>query len=322
MRLVIIVPQVRDVIVVPSGNAGLLAAPGSFAPFYISLKNIGNVDATYAIECQSERKWQVELGDSNSSVYNFETFDLLDEDDLQVRTYVPPAVDGLPSAGTTDYVSCWVTSSEDTALNVSIDPVDIEVLALNRYSAQLTDESGNLIDVLSGNRIYTNNGEWVNLTLELSNLGNTALSLSVSLQTQLDSWPVQMQYDGQISGQTIQVELPAGGSASILITVVVYEGALSGDVNQILMKTTGNAVSQSVNTALLTIDDSIGLSFSELEDPLLCKADGNWHEYTFTVKNEGNIPLSLDWSHSLVDDGWEFGFFESPKPLIPKNRSK
>ena len=56
--------------------------------------------------------------------------------------------------------------------------------------------------------------------------------------------------------------------------------------NQILMKTTGNAVSQSVNTALLTIDDSIGLSFSELEDPLLCKADGNWHEYTFTVKNE------------------------------------
>ena len=322
MRLVIIVPQVRDVIVVPSGNAGLLAAPGSFAPFYISLKNIGNVDATYAIECQSERKWQVELGDSNSSVYNFETFDLLDEDDLQVRTYVPPAVDGLPSAGTTDYVSCWVTSSEDTALNVSIDPVDIEVLALNRYSAQLTDESGNLIDVLSGNRIYTNNGEWVNLTLELSNLGNTALSLSVSLQTQLDSWPVQMQYDGQISGQTIQVELPAGGSASILITVVVYEGALSGDVNQILMKTTGNAVSQSVNTALLTIDDSIGLSFSELEDPLLCKADGNWHEYTFTVKNEGNIPLSLDWSHSLVDDGWEFGFFESPKTLDPKEQEQ
>ena len=169
---------------------------------------------------------------------------------------------------------------------------------------------------------FTNNGEWVNLTLELSNLGNTALSLSVSLQTQLDSWPVQMQYDGQISGQTIQVELPAGGSASILITVVVYEGALSGDVNQILMKTTGNAVSQSVNTALLTIDDSIGLSFSELEDPLLCKADGNWHEYTFTVKNEGNIPLSLDWSHSLVDDGWEFGFFESPKTLDPKEQEQ
>ena len=48
----------------------------------------------------NRRKWQVELGNSNSSVYNFETFDLLDEDDLQVRTYVPPAVDGLPSTGT------------------------------------------------------------------------------------------------------------------------------------------------------------------------------------------------------------------------------
>ena len=322
MRLVIIVPQVRDVIVVPSGNAGLLAAPGSFAPFYISLKNIGNVDATYAIECQSDKKWQVELGDSNSSVYNFETFDLLDEDDLQVRTYVPPAVDGLPSAGTTDFVSCWVTSSEDSSLNVSIDPVDIEVLALNRYSANLIDESGELIDVISGNRIYTNNGEWVNLTLELTNLGNTALSLSVSLQKQLDSWPVQMQYDDQISGQIIQVNLLAGGSANILITVVVYDGALAGDVNQILMKTTGNSVSQSVNSAILTIDDSVGLSLSDIDDALLCKADGNWHEYTFTVKNEGNILLSLDWSHSLLDDGWEFGFFESPKMLEPKEEGR
>ena len=98
----------------------------------------------------------------------------MDEDDLQVRTHVPPAVDGLPSAGTTDYVSCWVTSSEDTALNVSIDPVDIEVLALNRYSAQLTDESGNLIDVLSETEftLITENGS--TSLLELSNLGNTA----------------------------------------------------------------------------------------------------------------------------------------------------
>ena len=119
IRLKLVVEEYRDVDVAPAGTTGLEAIPGGSTSFSMSVRNTGNSPALYDLDCFSENRWQVQLGQSNSSSYSFEPLDILEYLPMQVRLYVPPVADGLPAAGSTDSITCSVTSEADPSLNIS-----------------------------------------------------------------------------------------------------------------------------------------------------------------------------------------------------------
>ncbi len=72
ISLDLVVEELRDVQVAAAGTSGLEAVPGGSTSFSISVRNTGNSPALYDLDCYSENRWQVQLGQSNSSSYSFE----------------------------------------------------------------------------------------------------------------------------------------------------------------------------------------------------------------------------------------------------------
>ena len=141
IRLKLVVEEVKDVQVAPAGTSGLEAVPGGSTAFSISVRNIGNSPAVYDLDCVSENSWVVELGGSNSSSFSFEPLEILEYLPMQVRLYVPPVAEGLPAAGATDSITCYVTSQTDLSLNIS-ETVTLTVKALESFSTDLIDDEG------------------------------------------------------------------------------------------------------------------------------------------------------------------------------------
>ena len=144
IRLRLVVEEVKNAQVAPAGTSGLEAQPGSYTSFSISVRNVGNSPAVYDLDCFSDNRWQVQLGQSNSSSFSFEPLDILEYLPMQVRLYVPIVVDGGPVAGSTDSVTCYVTSEEDPELNIS-ETVTLTVKALEAFETNLIDHRGNII---------------------------------------------------------------------------------------------------------------------------------------------------------------------------------
>ena len=88
IRLRLVVEEVKDVQVAPAGTDGLEAVPGGSTAFSISVRNTGNSPAVYDLDCYSQNRWPVELGQSNSSSYSFEPLDILEYLPMQVRLYL------------------------------------------------------------------------------------------------------------------------------------------------------------------------------------------------------------------------------------------
>ncbi|MBT6972647.1 MAG: S8 family serine peptidase, partial [Euryarchaeota archaeon] len=181
IRITYVVNEVDDVDVVIAGTTGLSAKPGEVAEFSVSVMNMGNNPATYKVDCQSEHRWQIELGGGTSSSQIFEPLGLLQGLPMKVSVRVPNAVAGSPVAGSSDTVDCWITSIDDESLNYSLQ-VDIEVDVLDTFSVQLINPSGeNIGSAATAPAISVSASEQYNHTLVIENTGNIDLELSVSL---------------------------------------------------------------------------------------------------------------------------------------------
>lgn len=318
IRLRLVVDEVKDVEFAPAGTDGLEATPGGSTAFVISVRNTGNSPATYDLDCYSQNLWQVELGSSNSSSYSFEPLDILEYLPMQIRLYVPPVADGMPAAGSTDTITCSVTSEADTSLNIS-ETVILTVKTLESFATKLLDD--NAVDVgpaAYARDINVDTGERLNLTLLIENTGNAELDLTVRVNPELTTWTIQVNHGSQTENREVEVSILPGESSEVRFEVLVSPVASRNDENHLVIKTSQDPSNLLINETTLVVKDEIGLMISPDSDySLMANSNDEFTYSVLTVKNTGNSGVSVEWSNSLAPDGWEVGFSNPPNYLGP-----
>jgi uncharacterized membrane protein len=319
IRLRLVVDEVKDVQVAAAGTSGLEAVPGASTSFSISVRNTGNSPALYDLDCYSQNRWQVQLGVSNSSSYTFEPLDILEYLPMQVRLYVPPVSNGIPAAGSSDTITCSVTSELDPSLNIS-ETVTLTVKAQESFATNLIDDSGLGVGPAAYARnINVDTGERLNITLDIINTGNADLDLTILISTELTTWTKQISHESQVNGREIGVSITPGESAEVRIEVLVSPVAVRNDENRLVIKTSQDPSNFIINETTLIVKDEIGLNFLTSDDySLTTKSNGEFTYTSFLIENSGNSAISLVWTNSLAPDGWEIGFSNPPTYLNPR----
>ena len=323
IRLRLVVEEVKDVDVAPAGTTGLEAIPGGNTAFSISVRNTGNSPAVYDLDCFSQNRWPVELGQSNSSSYSFEPLDILEYLPMQVRLYVPPVANGLPAAGSTDSITCSVTSEADPSLNIS-ETVTLTVKSQESFVTNLLDDEG--IDVgpaAYAKDVNVDTGERLILTLLIANTGNAPLDLTVRVNPELTTWTIQVSHDSQTDNREVQVNILPGQSSQVLFEIQVPGVAERNDENHLVIKTSQDVSNFIINETTLIVKDEIGLEISLPENNTLsAPPNGEFTYVELMVENSGNSPISVNWSNSLAPDGWEVGFADPPTYLGPRETTE
>ena len=322
IRLRLVVEEVKDVQVAPAGTSGLEAVPGGSTSFSMSVRNTGNSPAIYDLDCYSENRWQVQLGQSNSSSYSFEPLDILEYLPMQVRLYVPPVVDGLPAAGSTDSVTCSVTSETDPSLNIS-ETVVLTVKALESFATNLLDDNG--IDVgpaATARDINVDTGERLNLTLLIENTGNTQLDLTVRVNPELTTWTIQVSSGTQTENREVQITISPGETDTVRFEILVSPVAVRDDENSLVIKITQDPSNFLINETTLVVKDEIGMSITSELSSFNSAPNGDFVSTTLQIENTGNSGVSVEWAYSLPPDGWEVGFANPPSYLGPRESTE
>jgi len=179
-RIFIEAEQIDQVQVVAAGTIGLEAIPGGSSFFSISVRNTGNAPARYSMECLSENRWQVMLGSSNSSQLDFEALNILEYLPMSIRVIVPEVANGLPAAGDTDRVTCYVTSATDPNMNFT-ETVTITVLAQESFNVHLMDDDGRVGPNHLSPDLAVDSGQQVHMNLSIENTGNIMVDLDVTV---------------------------------------------------------------------------------------------------------------------------------------------
>ncbi|MDC0055563.1 S8 family serine peptidase [Deltaproteobacteria bacterium] len=328
LRITFVVNEVDDVDVVIAGTSGLSAKPGEVADFSVSVRNMGNNPATYKVECQSENRWQIELGSGTSSSQIFEPLGLLEGLPMRVKVRVPNAVAGSPVAGSSDVVNCWITSLDDESLNYSLQ-VDISVDALDTFSVQLINPSGeNVGPAAMAPTISVSASEQYNHTLMIENTGNMDLELSISLDAEDNTWPLQLIHEEEEASTQLDINVAAGTETSVEIQAVVPKTANEGKSNSIDITTWlkgGNSNLGAKNSTTLLVRKDVGIDFS-------CNSNynsttgglgmqvtvGDSSTLNCFINNTGNAQLDLIWSVAEgPDENWVMGFAAPPASLSP-----
>ncbi len=323
IRLKLVVEEVKNVQVAPAGTSGLEAVPGGFTAFSISVRNTGNSPAVYDLDCYSENRWPVELGESNSSSYSFEPLDILEYLPMQVRLYVPPVADGLPPAGSTDSVSCSVTSQTDETLNIT-ETVTLTVKALEDFTTELLDDEGEHVGPASyAKDVNVDTGERLNLTLNIENTGNAPLDLTVRVNPELTSWTIQVRTESETDNREVEISIQPGQSGVVFFEILVSPVAERNDENRLVIKTSQDVSNFIINETTLVVKDEIGLMIGSTENGNLnVVPSGDFYYTTLDIENTGNSQVSVNWSNSLPPDGWEVGFASPPTTLMPRQPEK
>lgn len=323
IRLRLVVEEVKDVQVAPAGTDGLEAVPGGSTAFSISVRNTGNSPAVYDLDCYSQNRWPVELGQSNSSSYSFEPLDILEYLPMQVRLYVPPVADGLPAAGSTDSVTCSVTSEADPSLNIS-ETVTLTVRPLESFATNLLDDSGIDVGPASYARdVNVDTGERLNLTLMIENTGNALLDLTVRVNPELTTWTIQVSHESNTANREVDLQILPGQSDQVRFEILVSPVAERNDENRLVIKTSQDVSNFIINETTLVVKDEIGLEISsDVLTSLSATPNGDFTYTTLMIENTGNSQISLEWSNSLPPDGWEVGFASPPTLLGPRESSE
>jgi len=319
IRLRLVVDDVRDVQVVAAGTSGLEAVPGASTSFSISVRNTGNSPALYDLDCYSQNRWQVQLGQSNSSSYSFEPLDILEYLPMQVRLYVPPVANGIPAAGSSDTITCSVTSELDPSLNIS-ETVTLTVKALESCATKLIDYTGLGVGPAAYARnINVDTGERLNITLGIDNTGNAELNLNVRISPELTTWTIQVTHESQVQSREVEVSIQPGESAVVQFEVLVSPVAARNDENRLVIKTSQDQSNFINNETTLVVKDEIGLNFLTSEGySLSTNVNGEFTYTSVLIENSGNSGINLVWSNSLAPDGWEIGFADPPSYLDPR----
>jgi uncharacterized membrane protein len=317
-RITIIVPEVNAVNIGAAGISGLSAAPGDSTGFVISVMNIGNTPGQYIVSCSSENRWQVMLGSSNSSTLEFEPLNIRESLPMYIQIFVPPVSNGVPIAGSTDTVTCWVNSLNDAEMNFT-QSVDVLVLSQESFTSDLYDDLGPIGPSAINRNVMVDTGEQVSLNLTIENTGNLAIDLDVKIQPSNPLWPLQVLYQNQSDSRQISLSLQGGEVTTVNFVLGVPPVAEEGEANIFEIRTELNAQAFVSNTTILKVSDDLSL---ELTGPstgvveTIISSDFSFGE--FQVTNTGNAPLTLNWSHGLAPDGWIVGFANPSTYIEPR----
>lgn len=317
-RITIEVEQLDQVQVVAAGTIGLEAEPGDSTIFSISVRNTGNAPAQYSMECISENRWQLMLGGSNSSQLDFEPLNILEYLPMSIRVIVPLVANGLPAAGDTDTVSCFVTSMTDPNMNFS-EVVTISVLPQESFEVHLKDDDGDVGPNHLSSDVAVDSGQQVNLNLTIENTGNIGIDLSVSVLPDNPQWATQLNYDGEQDTRRIDITLGPGEVGTMNFIFAVPITAEEGDSNGFNIRTERSLSNFRQNITKLVVKDELGISLTPPTDSRIdASIDASYSFGEFTVKNTGNTDLILNWTHGLAPDGWQVGFANPSLYLEPR----
>lgn len=319
-RVTIVVPEVNAVNIGAAGITGLSAAPGDSTGFVISVMNIGNTPGQYTVSCTSENRWQVMLGASNSSTLEFEPLNIKESLPMYIRIFVPPVSNGVPVAGSSDTVTCWVNSQNDATMNFT-QSVDVLVLPQESFDSDLYDDIGAIGPSAINRNVLVDTGEQVSLNLTIENTGNTVLDLDVSIQPSNPLWPIEVSYQEQTDSRKISLSLQGGEITTVNFVFGVPPVAEEGEVNNFVIRTEMDAQNFVTNTTVLKVRDDLSMELSGPENgviPTTISSEFSFGE--FQITNTGNAPLSLNWSNGLAPDGWTVGFANPSNYIEPREQ--
>ena len=179
LQLRSVVERVEGLVTVVAGADDLGATPGQFAQYSLSILNTGNGPTQYTITCESENRWIVKVGDSETSVLNLEPLSRLQFLPIPIRVRVPNDVLGSPSSGTIEDVSCTTQSVNDPSL-YSIDEASVEVFESREFRTEIFSDSGISLGPLGlADDRSVLNGELVTTNLVITNEGNVPLQFTL-----------------------------------------------------------------------------------------------------------------------------------------------
>ena len=317
-RITIEVEQLDQVQVVAAGTSGLQAVPGESSVFSISVRNTGNAPAQYSLECISDQRWQVMLGSSNSSQLDFEALNILEYLPMTIRVYVPLVADGVPSAGDTDTVTCYVTSFTDPTMNFT-ESVSITVLAQESFEVHLEDDDGLVGPNHLASDVAVDSGQMVHMNMSIENTGNIGINLDVSVLPDNPQWAIQVSHDGEQDSRRIAFELGPGETKRVQFIFGVPITAEEGDSNVFTIRTERSLSNFRQNITKLVVKDELGVSLTPPADSHIDATVSDLFSYgEFVVRNTGNTNLGLTWTHGLAPDGWSVGFANPTVYLEPR----
>ena len=317
-RITIEVPEVNAVNIGAAGITGLSAVPGDSTGFVISVMNIGNTPGKYVVSCISENRWQVMLGASNSSTLEFEPLNIKQSLPMYIRIFVPPVSNGVPVAGSTDTVTCWVNSLNDAEMNFT-QSVDVLVLSQESFTSDLYDDDGPIGPTAINRNVLVDTGEQVSLNLTIENTGNSAIDLDVKIQPSNPLWPIQVTYQDQLDSRQISLSLQGGESTTVNFVLGVPPVAEEGDANVFEIRTELNAQAFVSNTTVLKVSDDLSMELTGPSTGVIETVISSVFSFgEFQVTNTGNAALTLNWSHGLAPDGWTVGFANPSTYIEPR----
>ena len=290
--------------------------PGDFASFSLSVLNTGNGETAYQISCDTPNRWAVEVGSGNSSTITLDPLARLQFLPVPIRVRVPYIVDGLPSAGTIEDVTCVTTAINpgtgqlNPAISTTESPDDgVEVWVSRAFSVNLYDGNGDPIGP-SGfiDDISVENQDVVEHSLDVENRGNTAIDFSVRASPAIPNWDLEMVAGTLTDDRFLQFTLQPGTSLTIDITIRVPYNANDGDVNQIEFRTELSDGGFEENRTRLIVQEIAEIELDLPESGEITAAIGDYGLAEIGLQNTGNVDLVLDWSFGTLPDGWQVGF--------------
>ena len=318
-RVVLEVPIYHEVLIASAGTNDLRAQPGNSVMFSVSVKNIGNSPAQYSVICESENRWQVMLGTSNSSKLDFEPLDLHEYLPMAIRIIVPPVANGIPAAGSVDRVTCFVTSLTDSSMNYT-EVVEVTVDPYDAYKVRLSDDDGFLGPSSGEDDVAVDSGEFIYMNLSVENAGNREIDLNVRVVPAYESWVVQLSHEGRIDSRQLTLKIPAGQISIVQLIFGVPEAADEGDENTFIIRTEKSTSNYRTNTTVLVVKDELALDLQGPQNGAsMTKISDKFSFVEYTISNVGNTPLNLEWSNNVPPDGWTIGFSNPINYLEPRD---
>ena len=318
-RLTIQIGQVDDVKVVAAGTSGLAAKPGESVAFSISAQNVGNTAAQYSVTCESQNRWQIMLGNSNSSTLDFEPLDISSYLSMPIRIFVPPVAEGLPAVGETDQISCYVTSATDSTLNYS-EVVTVSVLEREEFQAYLLNDGNPVGSNLITRDVLVDSGEVKFLEYEILNLGNSILEMEISIQPSNPNWFLKVYSDTENDSRKVSIIVIPGSTQTVQFQINVPAASVEGDSNSFTLRAEISDFNYVTNTTRILIEEDVSLELIG-PDYLVSSISSDFSYNELLIINTGNSVLNLNWSNSLAPDGWIVGFSNPVKVLNPRENA-
>ncbi|MCS5535358.1 MAG: hypothetical protein NZ802_05845, partial [Candidatus Poseidoniales archaeon] len=310
IRLEVEVLRVEGLETILAGTNNLGAVPGDFASFSLSVLNTGNGDTVYQISCETPNRWSIELGTGNSSTLTLEPLARLQFIPVPVRVRVPYIVNGLPSAGTVEDVTCVTSSLADPTKSTTESPANgVEVWTSRAFSADLYDGNGNPLGPAGFiDDISVENEERIEHTLVVENRGNIEIDFSVRASPAIPTWNLEMTAGSLVDDRFLEFTLQPGTSLTIDIVVLVPNNANDGDTNQIDFRTELEDSGFQVNRTRLIVQEIADMAIHLPESGSITASIGDYALAEIGLENIGNVDLLLTWSFGTLPDGWQVGF--------------